>query len=363
MRVALVIASLEAGGAERVIADLAGRLADCHDVTLITLGPTGTDFYPIDPRVTRVGLDRLGVSASPLRAASRLVRTVSVLRAALGAVEPDVVVSFVDRTNVVTLLAAHRRWPVIVSERTDPRRYRPGRAWSALRRVTYPLAARVVVQTDSVRQWALQIVSPERVMVIPNSVNVVPVRRHESGRRQWVAMMGRLEPVKRFDLGIQAFARASQSVDGWSLVIIGEGSLRPEVRVQALALGIADKVLDIGRVRDTARILGQSAIFLLASDYEGFPNALLEAMACGCAVIATDCPSGPREIVRDGVDGVLVPVGDAAPMADALIRLMRDASERESVGARATEVLERFEPQRVMALWDQCLLTAARMRG
>lgn len=340
------------------MAALAGHLVEAHHVTLITLTPTAHDFYPVDPRVKRVALDLLAPSTSPLGALARLVRTVRALRQALIEAAPTICVTFVDRTNIETLLAAAGRWPVVVAERVDPRRYKVGRLWGMLRRLTYRRAARLVVQTEAVRAWAAGLLPARRIAVIPNPVDPSWTTPRIDGRRRWIAMMGRFVPQKRFDLGVEAFSRIADQ-PAWQLVLMGDGPLRPSIREQVRALGLSERVLEMGPVRDPERILRQSAIFLLSSDFEGFPNALLEAMACGCAVVSTDCPSGPGEIVRDGTDGVLVPVGDVARMSEALSRLMQDASARETLGRRAAEVSERFAPGRVFAMWEKCLRDAA----
>lgn len=347
LRVALVITAMRCGGAERQLAHLATFLAQRgHRVKMFVLHG-GEVVYPLPPEVEVALCPNGGVTAL-----ARAWRRCRWLRRALAASAAEVAVSFIEVANVVTLLAAPRRLPVIVSERTDPRWHRSPAPYRVLRRLLYPAAARLVVQSDELRAWAVRYASAERLVVLPNPVFPASPAPPPDGAPRLVAA-GRLAREKGFDLLLEAFAQIAARFPDWSLVIFGEGDQRGALAHHVQWLGLEGRVQLPGVVRDPAGHIRQGEIFVLPSRYEGFPNALAEAMASGVAVVAFDCPSGPRQLIRPGVDGVLAPPGDTAALAAALARLMADEEERRRLAARAPEVVARFSAQEILARWER----------
>ncbi len=347
LRVALVITALGCGGAERQLAHLAAFLGQRGHRVRVYVLHGGEVFYALPPQVEVIPFS--GAGATPLGRGWRRWRW---LRRALAAWPAQVVVSFIDVANVFALLAAPRHLPVVVSERTDPRWHRPPAAFRALRRALYRAAARVAVQSEELRPWACRQAGRKRVVVLPNPV--LPVTpAPPAGRPPQLVGAGRLSPEKGFALLVGAFAHLATLFPQWQLVIYGEGEQRGELEALIQRVGLHGRVLLPGVVRDPAAQLRQGDIFVLPSRYEGFPNALAEAMAAGVAVVAFDCPSGPRQLIRHGVDGVLVPAGEAAALAAALERLMADPEERQRLAGRAPEVVRRFPAEQLLAAWEQ----------
>lgn len=364
-RLMFVISSLSAGGAERVASILVNAwAAACDEVTLVTIASARNDFYSIDSAVRRIAFDLLANSANLRESLEQNRKRIICLRRAFRACRPDVVVSFLEKSNILVLLASLGLGvPVIVSERTDPRYYPAGALTSCLRRITYPLARALVVQTQEVGRWARQIVGGGNVYVIPNPVVLPPVRGRTEKllkKDHTVLAIGRMRPEKGFDLLLQAFAQCCGRHPDWNLRIVGDGPERARLSALANKLGIERRLQLDGIVKLPQSVLQAADLFVLSSRFEGFPNVLLEAMACGLAVMSFDCPSGPRAIIQNGVDGILVPPGDVQALADTMDKLMGDDSERCRLGTNALEVTERFSVPRIMAMWDKVLSRATR---
>jgi glycosyltransferase involved in cell wall biosynthesis len=313
----------------------------------------------------------MGESPNPLLAIKNNVKRLVKLRYEIKRDKSSVVISFIDKINVLTLLATRRlNVKVIISERTHPAYHNIGRIWSRLRRICYPWADMIVGQSAGACAWLANNIGKVSLVVIPNPV-YNPDEISDGGKMlqeipnksdttmQTVVAMGRLSPEKGFDMLLRSFARIPKAQPTWSLVIFGEGDERSSLARLARQLGIADRVFFPGLVQNPMQLMGQADLFVLSSRFEGFPNVLLEAMASGLPVISFDCPIGPREIIRDGIDGVLVPPENIDALAEAMNNLMDNATERTRLAARATEITGRFALEKIMAMWEDIIINRA----
>lgn len=353
MKIAVVVGSLQGGGAERVASFLAEQFALAgSEVTLITFDRAERDFYCLAPAVRREALDLHDPSPPGLRRIVAITRRVHRLRAAIWKADPDVVVSLLDYVNVLTLIATlGMPVPAIVCEHTDAANAPLPGLRQLVRRISYRRAAAIVVLTERSRSWAERAVPGVRSVVLPNPVSPPPeiAAGHFDLPSPYIVSMGRLVPSKGFDDLVAAFALGAP--DTWSLVIVGDGPERASIEHLAREHGLKDRVLLVGAVVDPWPILSGAALFALASRQEGLPNAIIEAMAVGLPVVSYDCPTGPAELIDDGRNGVLVPLGDTAGLAAAISTLTSSAERRLEMGAAALRRSHDFAPDQILPQW------------
>lgn len=362
LNITLVISTLGSGGAERVLVLLAKGLIDRgHRVTVVTYSEKNTDFYQLPSGIARIALGIMSQSANPIAGLIANLKRIGILKEAIASSQPDVVISFLRLTNIATILACRgATYPVIATEHNDTKVFSYGKIWETLGRWTYPQAAMVVSVSQGVDS-SLEPLAKNKRAVIYNPI--VIVENNQSDRlplsvdvnKNWLVSMGRLTEQKGFDLLLQAFARVADQFPDWQLLILGEGELREKLEVQSNALGLTDRVIFTGALANPFAVLRKAKIFVMASRNEGFGMAHGEALACGLPVIATDCPSGPREMIRHEIDGILVPNQDLSALATAMKSLMSDEPKRHSLAAKAPEVIKRFDLERIIREWESLI--------
>lgn len=363
MKILILIHSLHAGGAERVTANLANAWAERGwAMTVVTLASRDRDFYTLHPAVRRVALDLASDSGNVLKGFWANLRRLAALRRVLREERPDVVLGMIATAAVLSILASvGLSCKILACEHIHPPRLGAGTVWHWLRRRSYPYAAGVVVLTDKSREWIQTHVPGCRLTVIPNAVPfplpisepTLPPEQVVPGHRRIVLAVGRLTEQKGFDLLIEAFAGTAMAHADWDLVVLGEGPKRSALEGQVAALGLDHRVKLAGRAGNMADWYARADLYVMSSRFEGFPLVLAEAMAHGCPVVSFDCDTGPRDIIRDGVDGRLVrPVKNIEALAAALTQLMDDEALRKRMAEQAPEVRVRFSMARILSMWD-----------
>jgi glycosyltransferase involved in cell wall biosynthesis len=324
-RVALVTSSMEGGGAQRAVAKLAaGLVAQGHAVDLVLAHARGPYLAELPPevRVVDLAVRRVALAVVPLAAYLRRER-------------PRVVFSALDYVNVVAVVArALSRVDVrlVVSERNTlttaaaQSTRRRTRLMPRLARWAYPKADAVVAVSDGVAEDLVRGIGlrPSQVRVLNNPVVTPELQqlRQQRPAHPWlrdagvpvVLAVGRLVAQKDHATLLEAFALVRRDRPA-RLVVLGEGPLRAGLEAIAQRLGVADDVDLAGFDANPYAAMAAASVFVLSSRWEGSPGVLIEALACGARVVATDCPSGPRQILDGGRFGRLVPVGDVAAMA------------------------------------------------
>ena len=337
-------------GMERVLADKANWLVtNGYRVSILTTEQKGRPYaFPLD---ARTGLwDKLVHYPGKQR------RHRKALEKALAELKPDITVSMF--CNEVNLLPRIHDGSAKVLEvhfsRLKRLQYGRSGLWALVdrwrsrqdARLVKKYARFVVLTQDDRRNWG----AGENIRVIGNPVNFHPERPAPLDSRV-VLSVGRLTYQKGLDRLLEAWKIAVAAAPGWTLVLAGDGELRGALTRQAESLGISDSVRFAGNVSDMAACYRSASLVALSSHYEGLPMVLLEAQAFGVPAVSFDCQCGPGEIIRDGVDGLLVKEGDVPALALALQRMMLDDALRLRMGAAAYEGARRWAPDTIMQQW------------
>ncbi len=359
MKIAFVISTLAAGGAERVAAILCNRWAEQgHSVSLITFeNAAAPSHYALHPALKRIPLDLLHTNSGEAMLAVRSAQRIRRLRLAIKQLEPDIVVSFMVEQNVLTIIATRGLGvPVIVSERVHPGFHAIGRVRSLVRKLVYPRASAVVVQTAEIAHWFEQYMQLKCAII----ANPIELERYASAkctgpspekRRLKAMAIGRLEPQKGFDILIQAFARVAPEHPDWDLDIFGEGSERANLTRLIDQNGLNSRVRLAGTTDKVSDELIDADLFVHSSLYEGYPNVVAEALASNRCVLATDSPGGTAELLAHGKYGMLVPPGDAEAFAAGLDELMSDAGKRDRFSRQASDTVQSLSADLIADKW------------
>ncbi len=363
-KILFVIISLVGGGAEKILVRLVNHLDKTRYEVRLALFEEKMDYLrELDPAVQVLCFGKTSRWEFP----KIIFRLAGVMRS----FQPDVVISLLDYANVVSVLArklARVRTRLLLCEHSYPLKpeplytFRGHMPW--LIRATYHSADRIVVVSRSIREYLLRRVGlpAERVQVIYNPIPLAEVvassrekvRHPFLGKKDLKVIMsvGRLETVKRYDRLLKAFARAHRRDPNLRLILLGKGTLEGALKKLASDLGIGKTVSFAGFKSNPYAWIARADVFALSSEREGFPNVLIEAMACGVPVVSVDCLSGPSEIITHGQNGFLLPEEDEPGLADALVRLATDVRLRSKFSRAGKAFAARFSAERIVPQYE-----------
>ena len=350
MDITLFIGGLSNGGAERVTCNLANYLVGRgHAVNILTMSDVESS-YDLSPDVSRTILLKNKEHKSFLyNSIIRIVRLLKYLRCS----QTDIIVVLLP---VTTILLLSMKWfsksRIIAAERSLPSVY-SNKIQSLLKKVAYR-ADGWVFQNEEQKKW-YERAGVQKGVIIPNAINSSFIKLPYDNKRNCdIVIVGSLTRPKNHELLISAFSIISKEYPEHRLVIYGKGEKLAELQSFTKRMGITDKVNFAGYSTNVGERIINSCLFVLSSDYEGMPNALMEAMALGLPCISTDCDGGGAAfLIEDGVNGLLVPKGDVDALANAMRRMLSDRKLAESCGRNAHKICERLAPEKVYGQWEE----------
>ncbi len=357
VKITLVSMDLGVGGAERVMVNIANHWAKQADkeVYLISIGSKKC-FYPLEEKVNLIQLHKKNASSSFLEAVSANSERVKVLRKEIKKTQPDVVISFMTTTNVLTIWATRFLGiNTIVSDRAIPK-LTDSTMWYNLGKIFYRFADSLVIQTEEAReiytQYGANIKVINNPLILPTDIQ----RAEKVTNKKTIAVVARMVDFKKHEWSIKAFHKVQDVAQDWQLVLFGDGPRRSAHEELVASLGLTDKVTFYGTAKNVFGHLQNADIFLMTSSREGYPNALAEAMGMGLPCISTKCPYGPSEMIEHGVNGLLAPMEDIDGIAAALRTYMVDEEKRKQHGAKAKQLLQTINIPAIARKWERLFM-------
>lgn len=355
-RIALYISALRKGGAERVLVNLADYLAENgYQVTMVTQYQKENE-YPLNPKVKRVISDISGEEVTKSRILN-FVRRFRKLKGIWKREKPEVILSFIGKNNILAILTSLGLVSAVaVSVRSEPAREYYNKWMRFMARNLFYAADGVILQTKECFSFFPKRIR-KKAVILRNPINTAFFKkRYEGERDKTIVTVGRVDENKNHRMLIQAFAGLTEEFPDYKLIIYGDGEQRKPLLKLVEQMDLQERVLLPGNVENVPEMIYKAGVFVLSSNKEGMPNALIEAMIMGLTVVSTNCPcGGPAELIDHGVNGLLTPVGDVKKMKDNLQILLNDLQKSEELGRNAAKTGDIYRPEKVYKEWENYL--------
>jgi len=346
MKIAFVIANLNGGGSERAVSNLSLAMEkEGHSVSIIVLDANNI-VYPFGGEIIDLDIPH---SSSPFAQLMNLLKRKSALKALFKQYQFDGIFTFMESAGIPSAMASK---DVVVSVHENPDKM--SKIYKLLYPYVYPKTKKVIACSKAMEERLIDLYGFKNTGTIYNSVNINDVQKKSkesiTTARPYLLSVGRLVHVKGFDLLIEAYAK-SKAKDKLDLIILGEGELRSELQDLIDSKGLTEKVILKGSVDNPFAYYANAEFYVLSSRNEGFPNILIEALACSCPCIAFDCKTGPNEIIVDGENGLLVAPENVPALTEAIDRVEKDKELQARFKEKANDSILHLTPKAIAQEW------------
>lgn len=350
MKILFCIGNLLKGGAERVAANLCNYLIKENEITIVTTKGKKSE-YELDKKIKVESLESEETNKNFIL---KNIDRLKVLKEIVKAEKPDIIISFLPEPTyrILFLKFFNRKLKVIVSVRNDPKIEYKSTISRITMKVLYPLADGFVFQTKEAQEYFNKKIQ-KKSAIIPNPIKEEFICEPYNGEREKIIVsVGRLEEQKNQKMLIDAFSKLPEKFNEYKLIIYGEGSLRGSLEEQVEKLNLVNRVLLPGQVNNVKEKIYKASLFVLSSNYEGMPNALMEAMVLGIPSISTDCPcGGPKFLINNNENGMLVKINDTKELKETVIKVLQDEKLRKKIGNKSTEIKIQLNPKKINQKW------------
>lgn len=360
MKIMFYTSSLGKGGAERVISVLANELIKNHEITIV-VNTLKNIAYKTDEKIKLIELDRKHIKSNIIRNINRISVTEQIIKQE----KPDIIISFlpIPSYRILSLKSKIKDIPIIISDRNDPKQEYKSFIDKFLMKKLYKRADGFVFQTVQQKEYFSEFIR-KKSTVIFNPIKDEFLEIEERKKENNIINVGRLVEQKNQEMLINVFSKISDKYKEYSLKIFGDGPLKERLQRQINDLGLEDRVELCGISNNIKMELEKAKLFILCSDYEGMPNALIEAMAVGLPVISTDCPcGGPRELIEENKNGILVDIKDEDMLQEALEKVLSDNEFSKYIGENAKKIKYKLQLSKILQDWEEYINKIYKEKG
>lgn len=350
MKIMFCLGSMTKGGAERVIANLSNEFCKKDNISIVVTPPDEPE-YLLDKRINFITIDqkkdrKFGIIFRTLKRIKRL-------RKIIKHENPDIIVSLLPEPTyrmMIAKIGLHKK--TIISVRNDPNVEYNTFLKKILVKILYSKADGFIFQTPDAQKWFSKKIQKKSV-VIPNPINENFICKPYDGKRKKnIVTVGRLEKQKNHKMLIESFSKLSKKFNNYKLVIYGDGSLKDELSNYIKEKKLSKRVILAGQKDDIKSEIYDAALFVLSSDYEGMPNALMEALALGLPCISTDCPcGGPKYLIEDGINGYLVDVKNSDMLTIKMEYVLKNNTKK--IEKNANRICDKLNPIKINKIWKK----------